>query len=114
MRQFGLEEVFKVAQEAGAEESICHLEVADLLTQYPTLFDRARAPAVMNVPPVDLPLKENAQPKYCKSRPVPFALQDKLKSQLQKMQDTGVVEPVSFSRWASPVKFAYAETTRLE
>ncbi|XP_072751068.1 uncharacterized protein [Anoplolepis gracilipes] len=48
-------------------------------------------------------LKENAVPRFCKSRPIPFALRDKVDEKLDKMEKSGAISQVETSEWASPI-----------
>lgn len=41
--------------------------------------------------------------KFCKSRPIPLAFEDKVKSELISLEKRGVIKPVSSSACASPV-----------
>ena len=50
-----------------------------------------------------LNLKENAQPKFLKARSVPFALRPKIESELDRLQEQGVISPVKHSDWATPI-----------
>ena len=50
-----------------------------------------------------LELKQDAQPKFSKARSVPYALKEPIKEELQRLENLGVIEKVSFSEWASPV-----------
>ena len=52
---------------------------------------------------VHIQVKPDAQPHFCKPRPVPYALRPKVEAELQRLQDTGVIEPVSYSDWAAPI-----------
>ena len=52
---------------------------------------------------VHVSVKEEAQPRFSKARQVPFALKAKVESELQRLESTGVLEKVTFSRWASPI-----------
>ena len=45
----------------------------------------------------------NAQPRYCKARPVPYALKEKVDQELDRLQREGIIEPVQFAEWAAPV-----------
>ena len=42
-------------------------------------------------------------PRFCKPRPLPFAMKEKVEDELRKLQDQGVIEPVKYSRWAAPI-----------
>ena len=50
-----------------------------------------------------LHLKDNAVPIYHKARPVPYALRPAADEELQRMQDEGIIVPVDFSEWATPL-----------
>ena len=50
--------------------------------------------------PVTLAIKENAASKFHRARPVPFALKDKVETELKDLQDKG---PVQHSAWAATV-----------
>ena len=45
---------------------------------------------------------ETVQPRYCKPRPVPLAMRAKVESELDRLQEEGVIRPVEFSEWAAP------------
>jgi hypothetical protein len=50
-----------------------------------------------------LKLKKEASPKFCKPRPIPYALKPKVEAELDRMEKEGVIEKISFSEWASPL-----------
>ena len=52
---------------------------------------------------VHVSFKEDAQPRFSKTRQVPFALKAKVESELQRLESTGVLEKVTVSPWASPI-----------
>ena len=54
-------------------------------------------------PPVTLNVKENACPKFFKARNVPFAIKGKVEEQLDREIQQGILRPVEFSDYASPV-----------
>ena len=83
--------------------SICALDAAEILNQFPTLFDRQRSPATMSLPAVAIPLKTEAKPKYIGARSVPVALLEKFKQEIDMLVKRGTLIPVDYSKWASPV-----------
>ena len=44
-----------------------------------------------------------AQPRFCKARPVPFALKHKVEAELDRLQKEGIVEAVQSAEWAAPI-----------
>nr|XP_034311360.1 uncharacterized protein K02A2.6-like [Crassostrea gigas] len=48
-------------------------------------------------------LEDNAQPKLCKARLVPYSLKPKVEEELQRLEKEGIIKPVTHSKWASPV-----------
>ena len=44
-----------------------------------------------------------AQPRFCKPRPVPYAMQSKVDEELDHLVGDGILEPVQYSEWAAPV-----------
>ncbi|XP_062404761.1 uncharacterized protein K02A2.6-like [Sardina pilchardus] len=43
------------------------------------------------------------KPRYCKARPVPFAMRSKIEAELDRLQAAGVIEPVTHSEWSAPI-----------
>ncbi len=43
------------------------------------------------------------QPRFCKARPVPFALRDKVEVELERLQKEGIIEAVQTADWAAPI-----------
>ena len=52
---------------------------------------------------IHIQLKPNAEPKYCKARPVPYALRDKIDNELDRLVREFFLKPVEFSEWATPI-----------
>lgn len=73
----------------------------ELKTKYKSVF-RKEVGHVKGVE-AHLTLKEGAQPKFVKARSVPFAMKPKIEKELDKLVNEGVLEPVSHSRWATPI-----------
>ena len=50
-----------------------------------------------------LHLRKNVKPVFCKARSVPFALRPVVERELERMQSEGIIMPVEFSEWATPL-----------
>ncbi|XP_030847129.1 uncharacterized protein K02A2.6-like [Strongylocentrotus purpuratus] len=50
-----------------------------------------------------LKVKSDAEPRFFKPRPIPFAIKDKVAEEIDRLVKKGVLEPVEFSDWAAPV-----------
>ena len=48
-------------------------------------------------------MDKDATPKFCKARPVPYALKSKIETELSRLEKQGVIKPVEFSQWAAPI-----------
>jgi hypothetical protein len=46
---------------------------------------------------------KDVKPKFYKARPVSYAVQSKVDAELERLKEQGVLEPVKFSEWATPV-----------
>ncbi|XP_055918725.1 uncharacterized protein K02A2.6-like [Eupeodes corollae] len=50
-----------------------------------------------------LVLKADAQPKFCKYRPVPFAQKEKVKAEIERLLKLGILRRIETSQWAAPI-----------
>ena len=73
----------------------------DILKKYKSVFTE-QSGKVKGVQ-ATLTLKENAQPKFCKARPVPYALKDKVEKELERLENEGIIQKVDHSDWATPI-----------
>ena len=48
-------------------------------------------------------VEPDAQPRYYRSRSVPYALRGKVMSALERLEKDGIIEPVQHSSWAAPI-----------
>ena len=44
-----------------------------------------------------------AAPKFCKPRQVPYAMREKVETELDRLLAKGIIEPVKFADWAAPI-----------
>ena len=50
-----------------------------------------------------LTLKPDATPRFVKARPVPYTMRPQIERELEKLQQVGVLSPVTWSEWATPI-----------
>ncbi|XP_062846979.1 uncharacterized protein K02A2.6 [Trichomycterus rosablanca] len=48
-------------------------------------------------------VKPDATPKFHKSRPLPFAMKERVEDELQRLEKENIISPVKHSEWAAPV-----------
>ena len=48
-------------------------------------------------------LKPNCRPKICQSCVVPYAIQPKVEAELTHLTENGVILPIQYGEWATPV-----------
>ena len=65
---------------------------SQILTEYSDLLDGLGS---LHGHKYTIAIRENAQPKQNPPRSIPYKLRDKVKAELQRMQDMGVIKPVS-------------------
>ena len=51
----------------------------------------------------DIELEPGAQPKFCKNRPIPFALKEQVEQLIWQQVKDGELEPVESNNWATPI-----------
>uniref|UniRef100_A0A5S6QBH7 CCHC-type domain-containing protein n=1 Tax=Trichuris muris TaxID=70415 RepID=A0A5S6QBH7_TRIMR len=72
-----------------------------VLLRYAAVFDDDTN--AYSGPPVSIELEKNATPKFLKCRPVPFAIRSKLNDALENLVKQGILKPVRYSKWATPI-----------
>ena len=50
-----------------------------------------------------LHVKESATPKFHRPRPVPFAIREAIGSELDRIEQNGIIEKVDYAQWAAPI-----------
>lgn len=76
-------------------------DVQSLLEKFPDLWRDELGS--FNKFKVKLQLKENSVPKFFKPRTVPFALRDKVEKELSRLVDLGILVPINYSQYATPI-----------
>lgn len=75
--------------------------VAELVKQFPGVFTEKLG--CLKDFKVHIPIPENAEPKFYRARPVPYAMRSRVEAELDKLEEQGVWKRVQYSRWAAPV-----------
>ena len=85
--------------------SVCYVqpltEIEQLLTKHKEVFKESLGTVVGMT--VKLHLKPDVSPKFCKARPMPFSVKRKVETELQRLEAEGVISPVRFADWATPI-----------
>ena len=75
-------------------------DAASVKDQFPSLF--WGEPVKLKGFKAHVEVEPNAAPIFIKPRPVSYYMQSKLDAEYKRLQDTGIMEPVRYARWASP------------
>ena len=51
----------------------------------------------------ELKTDESVKPKFFKARPVPYALRDRVNTELDRLTKEGIISPVTYSDWGAPM-----------
>lgn len=87
-------------------------EVQHLLDLYPDVWKNEVG--CFNKFEVELQLKENTTPKFFKPRTVPFALRDRVSKEIDRLVNLGILIPVSYSEYATPIVPVLKENGKLK
>ncbi|UYV75399.1 K02A2.6-like [Cordylochernes scorpioides] len=78
-----------------------HIETNPFSSEFEEVFKQEID--AYNGPLIHIDIPENAEPKFVKARTVPFALRELVDKKLKSLEEQGVIEPVKFTKWASPI-----------
>ena len=77
-------------------------QLLDLLQKYEELFDGTLG--TWKTDPIELELKEpNVKPYHAKPYPVPYSQEAKLKAEIKRLCEYGVLRKINNSEWACPM-----------
>ncbi|PFX16881.1 Uncharacterized protein K02A2.6 [Stylophora pistillata] len=93
-------------QSTMSAEEVCEIpnprpKLEDVVQQYPKLFD-GKLGTITGFT-AQLKVKENATRRYLKSRPMTYALREKVEKELKRLVKEGVLKKVESSDWATPI-----------
>ena len=73
----------------------------EILDKYEEVFHDELG--LVDMVPVTLHLKEGSTPKFCRPRPVPFAIKGAVEKEIRCLEGEGVLVKVEMSQWATPI-----------
>ena len=76
-------------------------QLQHLLHQYSAVFESGLG--TLKGFTAKISIEPNARPRFCKARSVPYALREKVEEELQRLVAMGILEPVEYAEWASPI-----------
>ena len=82
-------------------DTTTHVELQQILSKHAALFE-AGLGTIKGVQ-AKLYLKKNATPKFCRPRQVALPIRKKVEEEIERQVTAGVLKPVQFSDWATPV-----------
>lgn len=75
-------------------------KIADLVTKFPNILKNELGTYSENI---HLEVQENVRPIFHKPRPIPFAYKEKVKNELDRLENAGVIKRVSNAEWGTPI-----------
>ncbi|XP_070387200.1 uncharacterized protein [Dermacentor albipictus] len=75
--------------------------VSALLEEFGDLFTPGLG--LIDGPAVHLRLRENALPRFCKARSVPYAMREQVSNEIDRLVKHGILSPVDSAEWATPL-----------
>ena len=101
---FGREWLYEINLDWNTIKSIrtsTSIDLNKLFDEYKELFDDQLGE--INNYEVKLELKPDVTPKFCRARQVPFALKNRVETEIDRLEKEGIIEKVESSDWATPV-----------
>ena len=86
-------------------KSLYNVEMSPTLTD---LLDRHKALfrdelGTLKGTSAKLHVDPQSRPRFCKPRPVPYAMRDRVEQEIERLKQQGILQPVEFSDWAAPI-----------
>ncbi|XP_060110493.1 uncharacterized protein K02A2.6-like, partial [Heteronotia binoei] len=85
----------------GVGQTITPRGFGEICKEFPEVFDGSLGS--YRGPPISLPLDPTVRPIRLKARRVPFALKPKIEAELDRLTTQGVLEPVDYATWETPI-----------
>ena len=76
-------------------------DLEEILNRYDNVFKEELG--LLKGTTVTIHIEKDAHPQFYKPRQVPFSMKDKVLKELTRLEDQGIIKPVQFSDWATPI-----------
>jgi len=76
-------------------------DLSSVLQQYSEVFEKGIG--TLEGIQARISIEDGVSPKFCKARPVPYALRPKVEAELEKLERDGILSKVDWAEWATPV-----------
>ncbi|XP_062703908.1 uncharacterized protein K02A2.6-like [Aedes albopictus] len=76
-------------------------QVAELKSKFPTVFTGQLG--LCSKMQVHLSLKKDARPVFKPKRPVSYNMEAVVEDELKRLQDNGIITPITYADWAAPI-----------
>ena len=77
------------------------LKVNQLIQKYPEVFQEGLG--TIKHYKATLQLKQGATPRFCRPRPLPFAIREQVEDELDRLVGKGILHKINHSDWAAPI-----------
>lgn len=98
--QLHVEPLSRLKQVVNSVSESRELQVGKLVDRFKDVFEPGEGKCCKE--PAHLYLKKDAIPVFKRARPVPLALRDKFREELDRLIKNGVLEEIDYSEWAAP------------
>ena len=95
------EQLFENNNREETVKLVDNVNLKKILSRYNSAFNNELG-TLKNVE-ANLTVKSDAIPKFCRARPIPYALRDRLEKELESLVTEGILKPISHSEWAAPI-----------
>ena len=75
--------------------------IVDIILRYPDVFKDELGELRNYTAP--LRVDPNTKPIFSKARHVPYALQEKVDKEVDRLESLGIIEPIQYPEWAAPI-----------
>ena len=98
---FGRNWFSRISLNWGEIHQVCNSSLKAVLDRHAAVFQEGLGKLIGYS--AKITLDPQATPRFCKARPVPYALKTKVEEELDHLTAEGIIEPRQFADWAAPI-----------